>query len=168
MNPRDRRVDPPGVSADGETRLLVELHALIHRERLHGEETLSTTALAQAAMLRLTGGDRPVFRDRADFLRHAAGAMRKLLVDQARDGHAAVCAPEATLATGADVLFLDRALNRLADVDPLLARLAELRLFTGALLDDCAVVFGMDMAEVGHQWRRARALLDVLHSAAGD
>ena len=63
-----------------------ELHALAERlmagER--GEHTLQATALIHEAWLRLAGGATVPFADRGHFLRVAARAMRRVLVDHAR------------------------------------------------------------------------------------
>ncbi len=58
-----------------------------------------------------------------------------------------------------DVLALDEALTRLADVDPDLVRIVELRYFSGLTVEDTADVVGSSPATVKRQWALARAWL---------
>ena len=58
-----------------------------------------------------------------------------------------------------EVLALDQALDRLAAVDPDLARVVELRFFGGLTLEETAEVAGRSLASVKRDWRAARAFL---------
>ncbi len=129
-----------------------ELRRIAHRQ-LSDEpmgHTLSTTALVHEAYLRLTDQSHVDWENRAQFLGLAARAMRRVLVDHARRHHAArrggprqqrlsldtaeraVDTDVLTVATRADeLLALDEALDRLAVVDPRLARVVECRFFGG-------------------------------------
>jgi RNA polymerase sigma factor (TIGR02999 family) len=57
------------------------------------------------------------------------------------------------------LLEIDEALGRLADVDPRLARVVELRFFGGLSEDEIAEVLGMTVRTVQRDWAKARMLL---------
>ena len=118
-------------------------------------QTLQATALVHEAYLRLVGdGQGPHWDHRGHFFAAAAEAMRRILVDAARrrqmhkhgggrerrdlDAEALV-APESNV----DLLTLDAALHRLAEQDPLKAKLVELRYFAGLTGDQAAAALGM-------------------------
>src|SRR5687768_5134104 len=107
--------------------------------------TLDATALVHEAYLRLVG-DRP-FADRGHFLRAAAEAMRRILVDHARKKRADKRGGRGKcfdLAEGDKVavpdpdtlLAIDEALTALAAEDPQSAEVARLRLFAGLSVDE--------------------------------
>jgi RNA polymerase sigma factor (TIGR02999 family) len=97
--------------------------------------------------------------------------MRSILVDHARARGAAKRGgggQQLTLwaADGAadaepavDVLALDEALSRLADLDPEQSRLVELRYFAGLGIEETAEMLGVSPATVKRQWQVARAWL---------
>jgi RNA polymerase sigma-70 factor (ECF subfamily) len=58
-----------------------------------------------------------------------------------------------------DVLALDEALTRLAELDPEHGRLVELRYFAGLSIEETAAVLGVSAATVKRQWQVARAWL---------
>jgi RNA polymerase sigma-70 factor, ECF subfamily len=139
----------------------------MRRER--ADHTLQPTALVHEAFLRLVGSSPTAFEDRAHFLRVAAQAMRRVLVDHARARNAAkrggglcVTFEENAVAAdeqGVDVLVLDDALNRLAAAEPRWARVVELRFFAGLEVPEVAKVLGTSTATVKRDWRFARAWL---------
>jgi len=138
-----------------------------------GPHTLQATALVHEAWLKLQGslaqrGDEAVANDRGHFLAVAAKAMRSVLVDHARAkatlkrGEGRVLLDEALEAFGAhvpDMLELHEELGRLADLDPKLAELVELRFFGGLTVDEVAQVQGTNRSAVERGWRTARAWL---------
>jgi RNA polymerase sigma factor (TIGR02999 family) len=156
-------------------RLLPIVYAELHRiaeRQMAGERadhTLQPTALVHEAFLRLIGGAPIAFNDRTHFLRTAAGAMRRVLVDHGRKRQAAkrqgmlnvtldeglVAAPAAAL----DVLALDDALTRLATADPRCAQVVELRFFGGLSNEEVAEALGTSLATVKRDWRFARGWL---------
>jgi RNA polymerase sigma factor (TIGR02999 family) len=114
--------------------------------------TLEATALVHEAYLRLTGGQ--PFESKSHFLRAAAEAMRRILVDHARarnaakrggkaqrvaleSHHLASCPPDE------DIEALDEALSRLAHEHPHQAELVQLRYFVGLSLDHCSESLGL-------------------------
>jgi len=58
-----------------------------------------------------------------------------------------------------DVLALDEALTRLAELDPQQARVVELRFFGGLTMDETAEVLHISPATVGREWTLAKAWL---------
>jgi RNA polymerase sigma factor (TIGR02999 family) len=134
-------------------------------------QTLQATALVHEAYLRLVGGDQPRdWNGRGHFFAAAAEAMRRILVDRARQKKSrkgggglqraelredAVAAPE-----GSDeVLAVDEALAGLAAADPTAAELVKLRYFAGLSVDEAAAALNMSPRSVDRLWAYARAWL---------
>ena len=133
--------------------------------------TLQTTALVHEAYLRLIGLSSVEWKGRAHFFGVAAKAMRSILVDHARARNAAkrggsaraialddaggIAGPQASV----DVLALDEALGRLAELDSRKSQLVELRYFGGLGIDEAAAVLGVSRATVKREWTTARAWL---------
>ena len=158
-------------------RLLPAVYAELRRQagramrRESPENTLQATALVNEAYLRLIDQRRVLWRNRAHFFGVAAHLMRRILVDHARERHAAkrggglrpltlsgVAAPSAA-DEGVDVLALHEALERLAALDPGQARLVELRYYGGLTIEETAEALGVSPATVKREWAIARAWL---------
>lgn len=155
--------------------LLELLYAELRRAaagHMHGERdqhTLQPTALVHEAWIRLVGNSPQQWSGRAHFLRAAAQAMRRILIDHARGRqrhkrHAGSQQPldEWLLVIEArqlDVCALDEALVALEAADPELARLVELRFFGGLTIGETAEVLDRSTASIERDWRVARALL---------
>ncbi len=151
----------------------------LSRERAN--HTLRPTALVNEAYLKLAQQRRVVWQDRTQFFALAATVMRRLLVDHARQ-HGAVkrgamaCAISledgesvaVSAAPDLDVIALNDALDELATVDSLRARMIELRFFAGLTTDETAEALGVSPATVTRGWRLARAWLHhrLTHGAA--
>jgi RNA polymerase sigma factor (TIGR02999 family) len=138
--------------------------------REKGGHTLQATALVHEAWMRLAGQAAENWQNRTQFIAVAAEMMRRVLVDHARarlrvkrgSGGVKVSLSEAMeLSNGreVEVLDLDRALNRLAEVDPRKAKLVELRYFGGLTIVEAAVAAGSSPATAERDWRFARAFL---------
>ena len=131
-------------------------------------QTLDATALVHEAWLRLAGAS-VAWQDRSHFLRTAATAMRRVLVDRARakltakrDGGERVALADLPAPLPDDrLLALDEALERLAATKPDHARLVELRFFAGLTGDEAAAALGVSAASADRMWRFARAWLQV-------
>ncbi len=140
-------------------------------------QSLQATALVHEAYLRLVGTDpdRP-FDGRGHFFAAAAEAMRRILIDRARDrkrlkrggGRRRVRIDLDNLLVeppGDDVLALDEALTALAREDPGAAELVKLRAFAGLTLAQAAEVLGIGRRTADRDWAYARAWL--CHALAG-
>jgi RNA polymerase sigma factor (TIGR02999 family) len=142
-------------------------------------QTLQPTALVHEAYLRLVGGDPgKAFDGRGHFFAAAAEAMRRILIDRARDrgrlkrggGRRRVRLDlDALLAEppGDDLLALDEALTALAAEDPGAAALVQLRVFAGLTLGQAAVALGVSRRTAERDWTYARAWLCEALSGSG-
>jgi RNA polymerase sigma factor (TIGR02999 family) len=131
--------------------------------------TLEATALVHEAYLRLVGDDpdRP-WNGRGHFFAAAAEAMRRILVESARrkgrhkhgGGLRRVDLDDQPAPTrDDDLLALDAALIRLAEEDPVAAKVVELRQFTGLGHEDVAASLGISVYLARQKWMYARAFL---------
>lgn len=150
-----------------------ELRRLGHRllNRQPDGHSLQTTALINEAFIRLIDQDRISWQNRAHFFGIAAQTMRNILVDNARrkralkrgGGAPTVVFDEAIGVVNdqkeLDVLALDDALNRLADMDSKLSRLVELRFFGGLTIPETAEVLQVSPASVKRGWLTAKIWL---------
>jgi RNA polymerase sigma factor (TIGR02999 family) len=150
--------------------------------RLSGERrnhTLQATALVNEAWLRLVH-QRSAWQSRTHFFAIAAQAMRRILVDHARQRHTAKRGGEAdhvpvdsvmnllpSPIPDEQLLALDEALTRLAALDPRQAAVVELRFFAGLSVEDTAEVLGVSGMTVKREWAAARAWLFAAVEAAG-
>ena len=140
---------------------------------LRGErpgQTLQPTALVHEAYLKLQK-DRPErWQNRAHFCAIAAHAMRQVLIERARARDALKRgggAPRVTFDEGLpasaqpdfDMVALDAALERLAQLDAGQARIVELRFFGGLSIDETADAMHVSPATVKRHWALARAWL---------
>jgi RNA polymerase sigma-70 factor (ECF subfamily) len=152
--------------------LYSELRSLASRylRRERSDHTLQTTALVHEAYLRLANQREVRWKNREQFLGVAAQLMRRILVDYSR-GHDAqkrgkgfekIFLEEAEgVAKGkaADVIQLDEALTRFAEVDPQQAQLVELRFFGGLSIEEAAAVLGVSRTTAKRNWNLAKAWL---------
>lgn len=150
-----------------------ELHRLsvanLRKER--AGHTLQPTALVHEAYLRLVGGRTVKFQSRAHFFVTAARTMRRILIDYARS-HCAnkragalqrVDLNDATVAVedqAEDLLSLDAALDKLAELNARQARVVELRFFSGLDMEEIAMVLTVSEKTVKRDWALARAWLE--------
>jgi RNA polymerase sigma factor (TIGR02999 family) len=140
-------------------------------------QSLQATALVHEAYLRLVGSypNKP-FDGRGHFFAAAAEAMRRILIDRARDrrrlkrggGRRRVRIDLDALLfepPGDDLLALDEAVTALAREDPEAAELVKLRAFAGLTLAQAAEVLGIGRRTADRDWAYARAWL--CHALAG-
>jgi RNA polymerase sigma-70 factor, ECF subfamily len=132
--------------------------------------TLQATALVHEAYLRLVDQHSVNWQNRAHFFAIASEMMRRILVNHAEghnakkrnEGKTLVSLDDAeNLAADAEVelIFLDHALNELAEFDPSAARIVELKFFGGLTNEEAAEVLGISESTVKREWRTARAWL---------
>ena len=164
----------------GESRASEDLLPLIYEElrrlaaaRMAGEaagQTLQPTALVHEAWLRLVNEGGRTWKNRAHFFRAAAQAMRRILVDRARQklsikrgsGGEKIAIDEIDLpaATVDDrVLLVDQNLERLEVDDPESARIVSLKFFGGLTNKEVAKILGVTERSVERQWAYAKASL---------
>lgn len=134
-------------------------------------QTLQATALVHEAYLRLVAADQPVpWNGRGHFFAAAAEAMRRILVNRARDkrrlkrgGERGRVALEGlNIAHGADrldILALDEALEGLTREEPACAELVKLRFFAGLTQEEAAEALGVTRRTADRYWAFARAWL---------
>lgn len=150
----------------GELRKL----AAVRIAQEQANQTLQPTALVHEAWLRLTDGEQPTFDGRGHFFAAAAEAMRRILIEKARSKgrlkrggewervdfenlDVAVAADDDTL------LAVHEALEKLAVIEPVGAKLIELRFFAGLSNVDAAKVLGLAERSAKRTWAYARAWL---------
>ena len=149
-----------------------ELHHLASRylARERPDHTLQPTALVHEAYLRLVNQREVDWRNRAQFIGVAAGMMRRILVNHARDRAAAKRGGRAVPVSlsliespsgGSDMelIALEDALSRLEQLDPRRSRVVELKFFGGLGNEEIAEVLQVSRATVNRDWAFARAWL---------
>jgi RNA polymerase sigma factor (TIGR02999 family) len=141
----------------------------LQKERLG--HTLQTTALVHEAYLKLNKQKNVSWESRSHFFAVAATMMRRILIDYAKTKHrlkrggARSDLPlETALTISAsetdfDLLALDEALNRLAAKESHLAKIVELRFFSGLDVVETAEVLGISESTVKRDWQMAKAWL---------
>jgi RNA polymerase sigma factor (TIGR02999 family) len=143
-------------------------HHYLARER--SGHTLQATALVHEVYLRLIPQDEATWEDRGKFIAIAAHVMREILVDYARSRnrlkrggeHQRVALPDDLATIDGDLgrwEDLDRALDRLAQLDPRQAKVVELRYIGGLTVEEAAQVLGVSPKTVKRDWSVARAWL---------
>jgi RNA polymerase sigma factor (TIGR02999 family) len=164
----------------GDPKAAQELLPLVYEElrrlaaaRMANEspgQTLQATALVHEAWLRLVGNSQQNWNSRNHFFMAAAEAMRRILIERARQksrlkrggGQRRVPLEDLDLAIHADsetLLLVDEAMAGLTALDPVKARLVELRFFTGLSLEEAAQVLGISHPTAKRYWSYARAWL---------
>ena len=138
-------------------------------------QTLQPTALVHEAYLRLVGDGHPRdWNGRGHFFAAAAEAMRRILINRARDQNRlkrggcrnrveleAITDP--ATAPAADLLGLDDALGQLAGTNPQAAELVKLKFYAGLSLREAADALGLPARSADRLWAFARAwLIDAL------
>lgn len=149
-----------------------ELHRLAHHY-MKGERpghTLQTTGLVNEAYLKLIDQKRVKFSNRSQFFALAATLMRHILVDHARSrqylkrggGAQRVSLDKALTVCGdrdEDLVGLDDALVRLANVDVRKSKVVELRFFGGLSVEETAEALDVSAVTVMREWSMAKAWL---------
>lgn len=138
--------------------------------RVRRGQTMSPTVLVNEAWLKLAGSKGLVIESPLHFKRIAARAMRQVLVEasrrrsaQKRGGGVTLVTFDESLNVGLEtadeLLALDAALERLAQLEPRRALLVEYRFFGGLDVLETAEALGVSEATVVRDWRAARAWL---------
>lgn len=151
-----------------------ELHTIARRQLRYRRpgQTLNTTGLVHEAYLKMFDGGEASWEDRAHFFAVTATAMRQILVDHVRKLQAekrGAQAPHTDLHTylmgedgfAIDILDLDEALSELAELNPRLSQVVELRFFVGLTLEEIAQSLDVTTRTVDRDWYKAKAFLQL-------
>ena len=152
-------------------RLYAELRQIARRElRRSAGLALSPTTLLHETYLKVQQRQDVAFPDQPRFLAYAARAMRNLVIDYARNrqaqkrgGGLEITAlptelPE-QVADAAELERLGAAIDTLAELDPVLAQLVDLKFFCGYSLIEIASMRGVSERTAQRDWEKARVLL---------
>lgn len=134
------------------------------------EHTLQPTALVHEAYLKLIDQRSTEWKDRGHFFSVASRVIRRILVDHARERRAQKrggdiarraieTADIAASENGTDLIALDEALNELQVIDPLQAKIVEMRYFGGLTIEEIAETLDLGKRSVDRHWQAARAWL---------
>jgi RNA polymerase sigma factor (TIGR02999 family) len=141
----------------------------LQRERIG--HTLQTTALVHEAYLKLSKQKSFPWQSRSQFYGVASTLMRRILVDHARSRHRLRRGgPQDNLRIDTaftlaasderfDLIELDEVLEGLAEKDPELARIVELRFFVGLDVVETAEVMNVSESTIKRGWATAKAWL---------
>jgi RNA polymerase sigma factor (TIGR02999 family) len=146
-----------------------QAHCYLQKERQG--HTLQTTALVHEAYLKLINQKKVSWESRSQFFAIAATMMRRILIDYAKTKHRVRRGGEhedlplenaltiSVSETDFDLLALDEALHRLAAKEAHLAKIVELRFFSGLDVVETAEVLGISESTVKRDWQMAKAWL---------
>jgi RNA polymerase sigma factor (TIGR02999 family) len=133
--------------------------------------SVQPTSLVHQAYLRLLGDAQPHWEGRGHFFAAAAEAMRRILIEKARQraslkrgGDLRRTGYDDEMLPGSeqnpeDLLALDAALEGLEARDPMMANIVKLRYFAGLTIEETAEALGLSPRSVNRQWTAARAWL---------
>ncbi|HZM02425.1 MAG TPA: ECF-type sigma factor [Candidatus Saccharimonadales bacterium] len=133
-------------------------------------QTLQATALVHEAWLRLAGSDAQHWRGRSHFFGAAAEAMRRILIDKARQkaslkrglGQPLEELHESRIELGApsdEILAVHEAVDALAIEDATAAQVVKLRYFVGLTIPEIAAALEISQRSAERHWAFARAWL---------
>lgn len=149
-----------------------DLRAIAHAHLSKGgrDAMVDTTVLVHEAYVRLAGVDGATWQSQAHFFAFCSTAMRRLLIDFARQrgaekrGGTRIRVPlsddTASVDAGVEeVLVVDQVLTRLERLSPRMARVVECRFFGGLSVDETAQALDTSPRTVEREWARARTYL---------
>jgi len=162
----------PAGAEDLFASLYAELHRLARQELWRsGNASLSATTLLHEAFLSLRERDPAKFPDRAHFIAYAARAMRGVVVDYVRNRRAQKRGGAFHLTTfdtdsfdgdagdGDDIPRIADALAALAQVEPSLSELVDLKFFCGLSIPEIAALRNVSERTIRRDWLKARVYL---------
>lgn len=134
------------------------------------DHTLQPTALVNEAYLKMIDITQISWQNKAHFVAVAANQMRRILVDHARRRNAFKRGGEFHILTLNDeidkandetteLIELDDALNELAKMDAIKARIVEMRYFGGLTMEEVAEVLDVSVITVKRHWKMTKAWL---------
>lgn len=161
--------------------LYAELHRLARREvnRQGPLGGLSATTLLHEAYLSMSGKEGPAFIDRARFMAYAARVMRGLIIDdvrrrrsQKRGGLFSITSLDGdhseSVITPHSLIMISDALDELADVEPGLAEIIDLKFFCGFSFAEIAAMRGVSERTIQRNWEKGRLYLHHAISASAE
>jgi RNA polymerase sigma factor (TIGR02999 family) len=151
---------------DRELRRLA--HSYMSKER--AGHMLQTTALINEALMRLIEDDKLNWQGRVHFYSIVARRMRQILIDHAREQltqkrgeraeHVNLSeAGQMSTEKSQELLILDAALTKLAEIDERKSKIVEYRYFGGFTIDEVAGMLSVSPTTVQSEWRLARSWL---------
>ncbi|MBU6257587.1 MAG: sigma-70 family RNA polymerase sigma factor [Burkholderiales bacterium] len=158
-------------------RLYPEIKRLAHARlaRAGGVVGLNTTALVHEGFLRMAQREALDAASRAEFFAYVGQVLRSVVIDhlrgEARDKRGGeqvmvtLSAAENVVAapgSAVDLVALDRALQRMQEIDPALRELIEAHAFAGLTIDEVARLRGVTARTINRELVKARALLAAL------
>jgi RNA polymerase sigma factor (TIGR02999 family) len=166
--------------SDGKNAVVDELLPIVYddlqkiaRNQLRRERsnhTINTTALVHEAYLKLVDQRNQNWKNRSHFFAICAQAMRRILINYAKSRLTDKRGAGEILATfneeeflretkAEELLMLDEALSRLAQLNERQSKVVEMRFFAGLTQEEIAEVLGVSKPTVRLDWRLARAWL---------
>lgn len=132
--------------------------------------SVQTTSLVHDSYLKLASGAGIQVGTRPQFLAYASRTLRSIIIDlvreqraQRRGGDMQLLTLDTAVADGVgkdlDIERVNAAMGELAELDPALSKLVELRFFGGLTAQEIATMLGLSERTVQREWRKARALL---------
>jgi RNA polymerase sigma factor (TIGR02999 family) len=169
-----RRVSGGDRTAQSELLPIVYAQLLRMAEKQFRSErrghTLQPTALISELYLRVIRDGTVDWQDRAHFFAVSAQTIRRILVDHARsvnahrrpNPHMRLDLDDVLVYSdehGAQIVEIDETLHRLAERDPRMAQIVEMRVFAGLSIEEMAAALGISERTVKRDWAVARAWL---------
>ncbi|MDB4640204.1 ECF-type sigma factor [Pirellulaceae bacterium] len=176
-NPFQQLADTGEDSPQKATELLPLLYSELKRlaasklSKERGDHSLQATALVHEAYLRITNSDHEtVWANPGHFFGAAAEAMRRILINHARDRgtckrgkgwqRISLKAVDISVSDSPEkFLLLNEAFENLADKDPKSADVARLRIFAGMTIQEASEITGIPLRTVDRLWAFSRVWL---------
>lgn len=170
------RPDDPGTPVQSAEQLFQSLYAELHRLarsqlRKDAGATLSATTLLHEAYLDLRVRDPARFPDRTRFMAYAARAMRGIVIDYARRRQALkrggafhlttldTQVSDGVPADAKQLAHIGDMVDALANADPMLAEIVDLKFFAGLTTAEIAALRGVSERTIERDWLKARIFL---------
>ncbi len=168
----DELIDARGAADTLFMTLYAELHRLARRElnRRGSLAGLGVTTLLHEAYLSMAGTDGAVFVDHARFMAYAARVMRGLIIDEVRrrrsekrGGQFHITSLDTDhagrLASPEELIGISDALDGLAEIEPQVAEIIELKFFCGFSFVEIAAMRGVSERTIQRGWEKGRLYL---------
>ena len=150
--------------------LYKELHRLARCQLAHQVPmSIGATTLLHQAYIEMAGRNGASFPDQARFMGYASRVMRGLIIDHARSrsaqkrgGQFQITSSVEGVEQPADPLALEElgaALDELAEVDPCLAEVVDMKFFCGFTFAEISAIKNVSERTVQRQWEKARIYL---------